>query len=160
MLRFYTNRELSEKLEINLAKWKRWSREFFPPDPLGGLQSGYARQYSFNDAFKLALGGHLVADLRFTIPEARQILLDLDAWLTNRGYYFDLEMLEKGVPPKYGDWPNMMGIRLFLYETAEEALEEVTRQSKIMENLGREIARKVDQYVMDVMIGKVEGREE
>jgi hypothetical protein len=91
MLRFYTNRELSEKLEINLAKWKRWSREFLPPDPLGGLQSGYARQYSFNDAFKLALGGHLVADLRFTIPEAKQILLDLDDWLTDNGYYFDLE---------------------------------------------------------------------
>ena len=58
MIKFYTNRELSEKLSIGLSKWKRWSREFLPPDPLGGLQSGYARQYTqdpeFLDRFQAA----------------------------------------------------------------------------------------------------------
>jgi hypothetical protein len=81
VLNFYTNRELSRRLNINLAKWKRWSREFLPPDPLGGMQSGYARQYNPNEAFTVYLGGHLVADLKFSIPEARQILNDLADWI-------------------------------------------------------------------------------
>jgi hypothetical protein len=89
MIKFYTNRELSQKLEINLAKWKRWSREFLPPDPLGGLQSGYARQFNPNEAFAVYLGGHLVADLKFTIPEAKKILQDLNKWLVDRGFQFD-----------------------------------------------------------------------
>ncbi len=98
MIKFYTNRELSKNLEINLAKWKRWSREFLPPDPLGGKQSGYARQYKLDDAFKVSLGGHLVADLKYTIPEAKQILEDLQGWLVDKGFYFDFE--DKANPPK------------------------------------------------------------
>jgi hypothetical protein len=78
-------------LDINIAKWKRWSREFLPPDPLGGMQSGYTRQYNPNDAFKVNLGGHLVADLKFTIPEAKQILQDLDDWLADKGFYFEIQ---------------------------------------------------------------------
>ena len=74
-------------MEINLAKWKRWSREFLPPDPLGGMQSGYARQYNPDQAFKIYLGGLLVSDLKFTIPEAKQILDDLEEWLVSQGYY-------------------------------------------------------------------------
>ena len=85
MIRFYTNRELSRALNINIARWKRWSREFLPPDPLGGLQSGYARQYTRNDAFTVFVGGYLVKDLNFTIPEARQILSDLKEPLFETG---------------------------------------------------------------------------
>ena len=87
MIRFFLNRELSKKFKINLAKWKRWSREFLPPDPLGGMQSGFARQYSVKNAFTVFLGGHLVADLKFPIPEAKQILEDLSEWLTDKGFY-------------------------------------------------------------------------
>ena len=87
MIKLYTNRELSEKLGINLAKWKRWSREFLPPDPLGGMQSGYARQYYFNDAFHVMLGGHLVGDLHSSVYEARRILEDLKDWLREKGFY-------------------------------------------------------------------------
>ena len=87
MIKFYTNQELSHKLNINLARWKRWSREFLPPDPLGGLQSGYARQYNVDQAFTVYLGGYLVGDLRFTIPEARRILLDLHSWLVAHRFY-------------------------------------------------------------------------
>lgn len=87
MIRFFTNRELSSRLDINIAKWKRWSREFLPPDPLGGMQSGFARHYSVDDAFTVFLGGHLVADHKFSIPEARQILLDLRPWLEGAGVY-------------------------------------------------------------------------
>ena len=88
MIKFYTNRELSKNLDINLAKWKRWSREFLPPDPLGGMQSGYARQYNLDDSFTVYLGGYLVSDLRFTIPEVKQILEDLYEWLVDTGFYF------------------------------------------------------------------------
>jgi hypothetical protein len=78
-------------LDINLARWKRWSREFLPPDPLGGMQSGYTRQYNPNEAFKVNLGGHLVADLKFSIPEAKQILKDLKDWLSDKGFYFEIQ---------------------------------------------------------------------
>jgi len=87
MIRYYTNRDLSDLFKINLAKWKRWSREFLPPDPLGGLQSGYARQFTQDDAFAVYLGGHLVSDLRFTIPETKRILSDLSIWLGETGFY-------------------------------------------------------------------------
>ncbi len=87
MIKFFTNRELAQKLEINLARWKRWSREFLPPDPLGGMQSGYARHYSLDDAFKVFLAGHLVATIKFTIPEAKKILQDLQKWLGSVSIY-------------------------------------------------------------------------
>ena len=89
MIKFYTNQELSQKFKIKLARWKRWSREFLPPDPLGGLQSGYARQYNPDEAFTVFLGGNLVGDLKFSIPEARQIMHDLQSWLVDRGFYYN-----------------------------------------------------------------------
>ena len=89
MIKFFTNREVSNRLDINLSKWKRWSREFLPPDPLGGMQSGFARQYSPDGAFTVYFGGHLVADLKFTIPEAKQTVTDLHAWFAEKGFYFD-----------------------------------------------------------------------
>jgi hypothetical protein len=89
MIKFFTNREASNRLDINLSKWKRWSREFLPPDPLGGMQSGFARQYSPDGAFTVYFGGHLVADLKFTIPEAKKIVKDLHSWFSEKGFYFD-----------------------------------------------------------------------
>ena len=88
MIKFFTNRELSKQLGINLTKWKRWSREFLPPDPLGGMQSGYARQYHPDQAFTVFLGGHLVSDLKFSIPEAKQMMADLKPWLSDKGFFF------------------------------------------------------------------------
>ena len=89
MIKFFTNKELSQNFSINLAKWKRWSREFLPPDPLGGLQSGYARQYNLDEAFTVFLGGYLVGTMKFTIPEAKKILRDLHQWLVDHDFYFD-----------------------------------------------------------------------
>ncbi len=86
----FQNRELARRLNINLARWKRWSREFLPPDPLAGLRSGYARQYYLDDAFRVYLGGHLVSDLHLSVPEARQVLADLTPWLKAEGLCFDL----------------------------------------------------------------------
>jgi len=89
MIKFYTNRELAQKFHINLARWKRWSREFLPPDPLGGLQSGYARQYNPNEAFILYLAGHLVGEMKFSIADVRRILSTVHPWLAEHGFLFD-----------------------------------------------------------------------
>ena len=83
---YYNSNQLSERLGIGLSKWKRWAREFLAPDPLGGLQSGFARQFSLKDAFHVYLAGCLVADLKFSIPETRQILSDLNSWLKKTGF--------------------------------------------------------------------------
>ncbi len=87
MIHYYTNREISEKLEINLARWKRWSRSFLPPDPLGGMQSGYARQYLFKDLFKVYLGGHLLSHLKLSVSDSCHVLADLSPWLKKNGFY-------------------------------------------------------------------------
>lgn len=86
MIHYFTNREIAEKLDINLARWKRWSRSFLPPDPLGGIQSGYARQYVFKDLFKVYLGGHLLSHLKLSIPDAQTVLADLSPWLKKAGF--------------------------------------------------------------------------
>lgn len=98
MIKFYSNKELSQAFQINLAKWKRWSREFLPPDPLGGFQSGYARQYNLDEAFRVFLGGHLVGDLKYTIPESRQIMNDLNQWLIDHNFYFDFSDNDNRMP--------------------------------------------------------------
>jgi len=103
MIKFFTNKELSQNFNINLAKWKRWSREFLPPDPLGGLQSGYARQYNLDEAFNVFLGGHLVGTLKFTIPEAKKILHDLYQWLADYDFYYDFS--ESANPRNESDHP-------------------------------------------------------
>lgn len=84
---YFDSRYLSHALDVNPAKWKRWAREFLPVDPLGGYQSGYARQFSYKDAFRVYFGGQLVAVLKFSIPEAREILSALDPWLKQHGFY-------------------------------------------------------------------------
>ena len=81
MVRYFTSRMISEKLNINLAKWKRWSRAFLPPDPLGGKQSGYARHYSITDALTVYLGGLLVGNLNLSVPESRSLLPHFLEWM-------------------------------------------------------------------------------
>jgi hypothetical protein len=81
MIRYFSSRELSGLLHIPLNRWKRWTREFLPPDPLGGLQSGYARQLSVREAFTVYLGGFLVSAHGFSMPQARLVLQDLSAWI-------------------------------------------------------------------------------
>ena len=93
MIRFYLNRELAQRLGFKLSRWKRWSREFLPPDPLGGLQSGFARQYTEAEAFRVYLGGQLVSNQKFSIPETKIILEDLKEWVATQ--YFSYALAEK-----------------------------------------------------------------
>ena len=102
MLRFFTNRELSHNLLVPLAKWKRWAREFLPPDPLGGLQSGVARQYSVDQSLVVYIGGHLVSELKTTIPEARQIMTDLHSCFKDIGAFTNLGIAEEYRLGEYG----------------------------------------------------------
>jgi hypothetical protein len=95
MLRFFSNRELSAGLSIPLARWKRWSREFLPPDPLGGLQSGVTRQFSVDEALVVFLGGHLVSELKTSVPAARQILKDLTPILQDIGLFANSRIHER-----------------------------------------------------------------
>jgi hypothetical protein len=84
---YYKSRYISNALGIKLARWKRWTREFLPPDPLSGQQSGYARNFNIKDAFHVYLAGYLVAAMNFSIPQARHIMSDLSPLLKQRGYH-------------------------------------------------------------------------
>jgi hypothetical protein len=84
---YYQSKYLAEKTCIKAARWKRWVREFLPPDPLGGLQSGYARQFNLKDAFRVYLGGYLVSSLKFSVVEAGKVLQDLQTWLKKNGFF-------------------------------------------------------------------------
>lgn len=70
----FTYRELSDKLNINLAKLKRWGREFLPPDPMAGQSQGVARILTIDEAFILFVSGHLVSGLKYSIPETKIIM--------------------------------------------------------------------------------------
>jgi len=96
MIRFYSNRELAQKFSVNLAKWKRWSREFLPPDPLGGLQSGFARQYNLKDAFRVYLAGFLVSELKYSIPSAKEVICDLEAWMESENFLANHDQVRRG----------------------------------------------------------------
>jgi len=88
MIRYFTARQLANRLEVNLARWKRWSRHFLPPDPLGGQQSGVTRHYHPDEAFKVRIGGILVGDLKFTLPQACVVLEALAEWMGTSGFVF------------------------------------------------------------------------
>ncbi len=119
MVKFYNNRELSEKLHINLARWKRWAREFLPPDPLAGKQAGYARQYYVDDAFSVYIGGHLVAELGFSIPQTRQILAKTRDWMKARGFHFDPR---GNRPPRKGVDKHVKSYVIYIRVSANEEL--------------------------------------
>ena len=108
---YFQSKYLSEKFNINLAKWKRWSREFLPPDPLSGLRSGYARQFSYKEVFCVYLAGYLVSALKFTVPETRQILADLDAWLKKQGYF--------SLPNKKNRVPSSVFYHIYIFQLTD-----------------------------------------
>ena len=80
----FTYRELSEKLDINLAKLKRWGREFLPPDYSAGQSQGVARILTIDEAFIIFLAGHLVSSLKYSIPETKVIMELIIPWLEEK----------------------------------------------------------------------------
>ena len=80
-------RRISSSFGVKLSTWKRWSREFLPPDPTARMRSGQTRFFSPNQTFEVYLGAHLVSSLKFSIPEAREIIGLLKQWLRKNGVY-------------------------------------------------------------------------
>jgi len=89
LIRLFSSKDLAHALGINPARWKRWTRDFLPPDPLAGRQSGFARQFYLNDAFQVYLAGVLVSDLQLAVHEARVVLEELNEHLPDIGYRLD-----------------------------------------------------------------------
>lgn len=81
-----THRELAELFKIDLLKWKRWSREFIPPDPAAGRQAGIARDLTPSEALLVFLGGRLVEWHRLRIEETRNVLRQLVPWMKTHGF--------------------------------------------------------------------------
>lgn len=146
MLKFYNNRELADKFQINPARWKRWSREFLPPDPLGGIQSGYARQYHPDQVFTVYFGGYLVAHLKFAIPEAKRILADLQKWLHANGFCFNGNKgdCKKGTDGKSGKQYRLFIIRPepgdVLNSSLQYRIQEIISSRKVQHE-GRPVTR-------------------
>ncbi len=80
-------RQVSSFFQVKLATWKRWSREFLPPDRKARMRSGLTRFFSPDQAFEVYLGAHLVSFLRYSIPEAREVIKGLRTWLRKNAIY-------------------------------------------------------------------------
>jgi len=85
-----TNTILSERLDIPLTKIRRWTKEFLPPDPKATRRSGYTREFSNNDGFKIFLGGYLVSNLGFSFEDARKLIKFLMPWIEQNGLLPDI----------------------------------------------------------------------
>ena len=79
-----TNRVLENVTGFTHTQIKRWAVAFLRPDKASGQHSGVPRNYSFEQALRIYLGGYLVQDLKFTLDESRQILNDITNWLKDK----------------------------------------------------------------------------
>ena len=86
-MRNYTAKQINEAIGIPLDKWKRWAREFVGIDPAAGRHGGVARKFDIDQIFHVYLGGWLVSDLQYSIPESKGIVTDLKPWLKARGLW-------------------------------------------------------------------------
>lgn|GEM_PF-300645 len=82
-----TNKELAERMGISQGNVRRFVKEVLPPDPVATQQSGIARKHSPNDAFAVFLVSKLISDLGYTMVEAKNILVDIGKWLTDKGLF-------------------------------------------------------------------------
>ena len=83
----FTAKQVASFFHVKPATWKRWCREFLPPDRKAGMQCGRTRLLSPDQAFEVYLGSHLVSCLRYSIPEAREIMGGLRTWLRANAFY-------------------------------------------------------------------------
>ena len=60
------------------------------------MRSGQTRLISLDQAFEVFLGAHLVSFLRYSIPEAREILGGLKTWLRKNGIYPETTNIDPG----------------------------------------------------------------
>ena len=105
-----TNRDIKEATGFSLRQTQRYATAFLKSDPSAGQHSGRRRHYSFNQAVKLRIGGHLIVKHRFTTREAQQILSDIFLWLEEKNWlpaaYFDFKPL-RNTPGYFINWENV-----------------------------------------------------
>ncbi len=137
----YNNKTLSKALNTSLSKWKRWGREFLPPDPNAGMQCGIAREYSMQEAFTVYLGGYLVGNLKYSIPETKTILGDILPWLDKR------KMIPGNLVSDEKDWliNIMKGASGFAYKAKGVIEQKIIDQKENIYN---------EQYVLCLIPGK------
>lgn len=105
----FTAKQLSDALEIAIAKWKRWAREFIGIDPVAGRFGGVSREFSEEQAFHVYLAGVLVSELFFSIPDAKAILSILNPWLKERGIWPGTEPKKTGTA-----WDIITGCKVYI----------------------------------------------
>jgi len=81
-----TNRELFEAFDVVESTWKRWSREFLPPDPAAGKSKGKARKYTQDEAFKVWFGGQLLTEKQMSVVEAKDVVKALGIYMDVKGF--------------------------------------------------------------------------
>ena len=82
-----TYKEVSKETGVNLAKLKRWGREFLPADCMAGQSQGVPRFLTKSQVETLLIAGRMVSELKCQISDIRKIFSEI----------------EKMVPVKTGD---------------------------------------------------------
>jgi len=87
MNKFYTNKELADKLHIPLTKVRRYANMILNPDEEATQQSGKSRKNNLREAFHIYLCAHMITKMGFTMNEVQTILKDISPWLDQKGIY-------------------------------------------------------------------------
>lgn len=68
------------------AQVKQWSVYFTEPNLNAGQHSGKAREYNFDEAFKILFGGSLIRSVNYKITESQKILSEVFSWLESKSW--------------------------------------------------------------------------
>ncbi len=100
-----TAKQYAIKFGKNLPRIKRWARAFFGTDPSAGMQMGYARTFTMNQAFLLFLGGFLISR-GIPVNEVPKLLEDFSPWLEKKGLLPITPNFkpDESVPVKWNSW--------------------------------------------------------
>ena len=87
MKKFYSNKELADKLSIPLTKVRRYASIILAPDEEASLQSGKTRKHNLQESFHIYLCSHMITKMGLTMNEVQAILEDISPWLEQNGIY-------------------------------------------------------------------------
>lgn len=90
------NKQLSAIMGTSLPTTRRFTNHFVGGDPRAPLQGGKSRFVSLNKGFKIFIGARLVAEMRYTMDEAKTIIDNLYPWLEQKGLLPVSEYRAKG----------------------------------------------------------------
>ena len=102
------NRELSKAFDVIDTTWKKWSREFLPPDPLSGKGRGRTREYTPEQAFVVYLGGIMVSEKAMTFRETREALDVICDFMKKKGLFTIKEAFQNIMSNSSETWEIMI----------------------------------------------------